>query len=47
VGEALQRRMAEISAMDLTSEEQIELAKVVLKELNVPAEKHLEWLNVF
>jgi len=47
MGDALQRRMAEISAMDLSSEEQIKLAKVVLEELNVPAEKHPEWLSAF
>ncbi len=47
VGEILQQKMAAISAMDVESEKQIELAKALLVELKVPEDKHADWLSAF
>jgi hypothetical protein len=43
--EILQRRMAEISAMDVEHDEQVRLARSLLAELKVPVEKHEEWIS--
>lgn len=47
VGEVLQNRMAAIAGMDLTSDEQVMLAKELLKELNIPTDQHSNWLAAF